>query len=206
MNKTLRGAVGLLIAAVLLTAPGCGELTEPAARAALSGTSASFSEAPVSETGENGTVECLFPRAGQDAQKKLIQIIGSAEKTLDMAIYSFTDANIADAVVACSRRGVTVRVITDKTQSGGAYQKKILQRLKKEKIPIKMDSHSGIMHLKITIADEKVATTGSYNYTKSADEENDEVFVVLRSEETARQFEQEFEDMWTDKKRFTNYS
>lgn len=198
MKKLIRSTIGLLIAALLLAAPGCESVEAAAAK--VTGTvpaqTASY---------KDGTVNCYFPRAGQDAQAGLIQVIESAQKTLDMAIYSFTDGDVADAVAACAERGVTVRILSDKTQSGNGYQKKILRRLKKENIPVKVDAHSGIMHLKITIADGKIATTGSYNYTKSADQENDEVFVVFHDEKIARNFEQEFENLWNDGSRFETF-
>lgn len=203
MKKLLQKTLGLLVAAALLASPGCDSLSALSADAV--GSAGAASVGVRTETNGGDAVDCFFPREGQDAQAELIKIIRSADKTLDMAIYSFTDMDIADAVVACAGRGVPVRVISDKTQSGNEYQKKVLDRLKKEKIPVKVDAHSGIMHLKVTIADGKTATTGSYNYTKSADQVNDEVFVVLRDEDLAQEFEREFESMWNDDKRFEDY-
>ncbi len=81
----------------------------------------------------------------------------------------------------------------------------MLKSLVKAGIPVKIDTHSGLMHLKVTIADGKIATTGSYNYTKSAEETNDEVFVVLRDEKAAQDFGTEFEKMWNDPKSFRNF-
>ena len=202
MKRLPQKILGVLAAALLLSAPGCAGLTAlPAGAAWPADTVSAQTAASESES----AVDCYFPRAGQDAQKELIDVIDSADQTLDMAIYSFTDSEIADAVAACSEKGVAVRIISDKTQSGNKYQQKILNRLKEADIPIKVDTHSGIMHLKVTIADGKAATTGSYNYTKSADTENDEVLVVLRDETIAADFEQEFEIMWNDETRFEDY-
>lgn len=154
---------------------------------------------------KSGNVNCYFPREGQKPQPALIKVISSSEKTLDMAIYSFTDTKIADALAAAEERGVTVRVITDGQESKSKYQKKVLDKLKKAGIPIKVDTHSGLMHLKITIADKKTATTGSFNYTKSAEEKNDEVFVVIKNSDVAKSFSEEFENMWGDSGNFENY-
>lgn len=146
-----------------------------------------------------------FPRAGQKAQPELLQIIGSSKKTLDVAIYCFTDQDIASALIQAKKRGVAVRLISDHDQSTIKTQKNILNSLKKAGIPIKVNSHSGIMHLKITIADQAIATTGSFNYTKSAETVNDEVFIVLKSADAAGKFENEFERLWNDKKAFASY-
>lgn len=61
------------------------------------------------------------------------------------------------------------------------------------------------MHLKVTIADSKIATTGSYNYTKSAEQKNDEVFVTLNDPKIASGFEKEFNRMWNDQSNFADY-
>lgn len=154
---------------------------------------------------EDGSMACYFPRAGEPAKPELIGIIQSAKETLDIAIYSFTDTDICNEILKAKDRGVSVRLITDRSQSGGAYQKPLIRKIKNKSIPVKIDSHSGIMHLKVTIADQKVATTGSYNYTKSAEKKNDEVFVVIQDKTIAGQFEKEFESMWNDSADFENY-
>lgn len=70
-------------------------------------------------------------------------------------------------------------------------------------IPVKINTHPGLMHLKMTIIDGKTATTGSYNYTKAASEENDEMFVVITDSAFVKTCQTEFERMWTDSQNFT---
>lgn len=150
-------------------------------------------------------IEYYFPRGGQKAQPQLIKIINSSEKNLDIAIYSLTDKQVCSAIIQAHKRGVAVRLISDREQSSGQYQKAIIKQIHNAGIPVKIDTHTGIMHLKVTIADQKTATTGSFNYTKSAEESNDEVFVVINDEKTAQDFEAQFNRMWNDKKNFTDY-
>ncbi|MCU6793974.1 phospholipase D-like domain-containing protein [Paenibacillus sp. WQ 127069] len=69
-------------------------------------------------------------------------------------------------------------------------------------IPMKINKHCGLMHLKITIADKKVATTGSFNYSKPASTTKDEVLMVMRGEEVAKSFTEQFEKMWNNTKEF----
>lgn len=139
---------------------------------------------------------------GKDQEKLLIDVIKSAKSTLDIAIYSLTDPDIVGAIKDAKKRGVNVRIITDKQQAAGKTQTEALKLLGSAGIPIKINSHSGLMHLKMTIADKKIATTGSFNYSKAASESNDEILVVIRNAEVAKNFTVEFEKMWNDKKRF----
>jgi phosphatidylserine/phosphatidylglycerophosphate/cardiolipin synthase-like enzyme len=61
------------------------------------------------------------------------------------------------------------------------------------------------MHLKVTIADSSTVTTGSYNYTNEATYDNDEVLVVIRDRDVARDWDNEFERMWGDAGAYENY-
>jgi phosphatidylserine/phosphatidylglycerophosphate/cardiolipin synthase-like enzyme len=172
---------------------------------ATSFTAEPYASATSSASSSSNTIEYYFPRAEQDPKTALIDVIDSAKSSLDVAIYSFTDTDIANAMAADKKRGVTVRVVTDKTESGTKYQKAALKILKSAGIPIKINKHSGLMHLKVTIADKIVATTGSFNYTKAAETKNDEVFVVLNDAVTAKDFESEFSTMWADTKAYADY-
>jgi len=150
----------------------------------------------------NTQIEYAFTRAGQKPEKMLIDVIASAKETLDIAIYSLTYPDIIAAIKDAHNRGVAVRVITDKQQSEGKSQTEALKILGSAGIPMMANTHSGLMHLKVTIADKKVVTTGSFNYSKAASTTNDEVLMVLRDETIANAFTDQFETMWNDTKRF----
>jgi phosphatidylserine/phosphatidylglycerophosphate/cardiolipin synthase-like enzyme len=153
----------------------------------------------------SSTDQYYFPRSGDNPKAALISVIDSAHTTLDVAIYSITDKDIGNAIVADKRRGVTVRVISDKTEAKGKSQRPVLNAIKAAGISVKINSHSGLMHLKVTIADGSVCTTGSFNYTAGAEKENDEIFVVVSDKAAAQRFDKEFNAMWADTKAYTNY-
>ncbi len=132
----------------------------------------------------------------------MISVINSAKSSLDIAIYSLTYTEIVDAIKKAKKRGVNVRLITDKIQSAGKTQTEALKILGSAGVPMKVNSHSGVMHLKMVVADKKIATTGSYNYSKAASTTNDEVLVVIRNADVAKSFAEQFESMWKDSKRF----
>ncbi|WP_240547739.1 phospholipase D-like domain-containing protein [Paenibacillus lignilyticus] len=142
--------------------------------------------------------EWAFTQDGGQPDQLLIGVINDAETSLDIAIYSLTKPDIVDAIKKAKKRGVNVRIITDKTQSGGKAQKEALKLLGSAGIPMKINKHSGLMHLKMTIADGAIATTGSFNYSKSASTDNDEVLMVLRNSEVAESFAAQFQEMWED--------
>ena len=161
---------------------------------------------PAAAAGTNAPVEYYFPRAGQDPVQPLVNVINSANSSLDIAIYSLTKSDIVDAIAAAANRGVTVRVITDREESGDKYQAKELLVLSNAGIPIKINSHKGLMHLKVTIADDKTVTTGSYNYTDEATYDNDEVLVIINDQNIAQNWDNEFQSMWTDETDYQDYT
>lgn len=179
MNKLAAAA----LAALLLTAGGC----------APSGAGSSQT------TIDAGNVQWAFTQEDQHPEQRLIEVIKGAQQSLDIAIYSLTYPDIVGAIRDASRRGVAVRVLTDRIQSSGKTQKEALKLLGSAGVPIKINKHSGLMHLKMTVADRQVATTGSFNYSKAASTTNDEMLVVLRDAAAAEAFAAAFERAWADK-------
>ena len=139
----MKKALACLLVVVSLNFVGCGKTSNKVQNATLT-------------TQQSGSdVQYYFPRAGQHPDQELIKVINSAKSDLDIAIYSLTKKEIVDAIVSAKKRGVNVRVISDKLESGTKAQSKELAILKNAGIPIKINSHSGLMHMKVTIADKK---------------------------------------------------
>lgn len=152
----------------------------------------------INSTGEvnQPNSQIYFPRQGHKPELALQALYLSAEKNLDIAIYSLTHPVIVKAIGDAYKRGVPVRIITDKTQAAGATQKHAMNDLITIGIPIKIDAHSGLMHLKMSVVDGKVATIGSYNYSKGASEDNDEVLMVINEVWFAQICQSEFNRLW----------
>jgi phosphatidylserine/phosphatidylglycerophosphate/cardiolipin synthase-like enzyme len=190
--KRLSIAMILLIS---LTLAGCSNTanTTPTAATATSATSTS------------AHIQYYFPRAGQHPDQALISVINSANNTLDIAIYSLTKKEIVNAIAADEKRGVKVRIITDQTEAKNKSQAQELSILSKAGIPIKINTHSGLMHLKMTIADYSVLTAGSYNFSQAATSENDEVLLVIQDPVMAQSWDNEFNTMWNDNANYSNW-
>jgi len=150
-------------------------------------------------------IETYFTKKDGNLDKILIKEINGAQKTLNVAIYSLTKENIADAILEAKKRGVDVKVITDKLESQSKFQKAILDKLKTNSIPIKINSHAGLMHLKLSIIDDKTVLGGSYNYTANATKENDENLIIMRNPNIVSDYSTEFNTMWKNTTDYLNY-
>jgi len=129
-----------------------------------------------------------FTMRDEKCSDLLINLITSAQKSIDMQAYHLTDKNIIAALIAAKKRGVKIRVIIDKL----AVKKESLILLR-ENIAVWVDYSPRIAHNKIMIIDSHGVQTGSYNPTKNADEYNAEnIFWLVDKnivEETQKNFD-----------------
>ena len=123
----------------------------------------------------------------------LIRLFERANESIDIAVYSFTHAEIADALVRAKERGVKVRVILESEQLTSYSQ---YGKLREAGIYVQLDKNEYLMHNKFAVIDGKIVATGSFNYTASADKKNDENLIVVMDAGTAEKYEGEFEEMW----------
>jgi phosphatidylserine/phosphatidylglycerophosphate/cardiolipin synthase-like enzyme len=108
----------------------------------------------------------------------VVNEIEAAKTGILVQAYSFTSAPIAKALVAAHKRGVEVKAILDKSQETEKYTE--ADFLLHAGIGVLIDSAHAIAHNKIIIVDDKVVITGSFNFTKSAEEHNAENLLVIR--------------------------
>jgi phosphatidylserine/phosphatidylglycerophosphate/cardiolipin synthase-like enzyme len=139
---------------------------------------------------------------GDTQQQMLVQAIQSATTSLEVAIFSLTDPSIVFSLKDAQKRGVHIRIITDRMQAFTRTQNVALHILNKSNVPILINTHDGLMHLKMVIVDRSYVITGSYNFSKSANKVNDELLMAIKSPRFLNDCLNEFGIMWNDSSRF----
>lgn len=127
---------------------------------------------------------CFTP--GQDCTGVIVAELDGAKRTVLVQAYSFTSAPIAKALVDARKRGIDVRVILDKSQRSERYSS--AQFLVNAGIPTWIDDKVAIAHNKVMVIDGTTVITGSFNFTKSAQEKNVENLLVLRDPDLASKY------------------
>jgi len=130
-------------------------------------------------------------------QKAIIKNINQAETYINLAMYTFTDQEIALSLTNAQNRGVKVRVYLDRSQIGSTYS--ISRLLVQNGIKVRISSNNYIMHHKFAIIDNRILLTGSYNWTLSANNRNDENLLVIDDPEIIEIFQNQFINLWTNK-------
>lgn len=129
------------------------------------------------------------PKGG--AEEAVVRTIAQAKRTIHVLAYSFTSSPINTALVQAHARGVNVSVILDKSQRTAKGGK--LQSLQEAGIPVLMDSAHAIAHNKVMVIDTRRVITGSFNFTRSAEERNAENLLIIHSRSLSRTYLNNFE-------------
>jgi len=124
------------------------------------------------------------PRGG--CTETIVKELGNAKKMVLVQAYSFTSAPIAKALVDAHKRGVDVRVILDKSQRTAKYSS--ADFLAHAGIATFIDAKHAIAHNKVMIIDGETVLTGSFNFTKAAEEKNAENLLVIRDKAIAEKY------------------
>jgi phosphatidylserine/phosphatidylglycerophosphate/cardiolipin synthase-like enzyme len=130
-------------------------------------------------------IEVYFsPNGG--CTEAIVREIGAAKSEILVQAYSFTSVPIAKALIDAHKRGVRVQVILDESQKTEKYSS--ADFLLHAGIPTMIDTKHAIAHNKIMVIDGQVVITGSFNFTKAAEENNAENLLVIRDKAIAAKY------------------
>jgi phosphatidylserine/phosphatidylglycerophosphate/cardiolipin synthase-like enzyme len=130
-------------------------------------------------------VEVNFsPKGG--CTETVVDALNKARATVLVQAYSFTSAPIAKALVDAHKRGVGVKVLLDKSQRTEKYSS--ADFVAHAGIPTSIDARHAIAHNKIMVIDGATVITGSFNFTKAAEENNAENLLVIQDAALARKY------------------
>jgi len=133
---------------------------------------------------------------------RLISLYDHARRYIYVAVYTITFPPVVKALIEAKKRGVDVRVITDRGQGNDSKQQHALEALHLAGIPIRVNQHDGLMHLKQVVIDDEINTTGSMNHTTSGHRYNDERLDVIADRAISIKARDKFLAMWTDPVRY----
>lgn len=114
----------------------------------------------------------------------IIKKINNAKTDILVQAYSLTSIPIMKALLNVRKRGVKVEVILDKSQQTEKYTSATF--LANAGIPTFIDDKHTIAHNKIMIIDKETVITGSFNFTRAAEEKNAENLLIIRNKDLAK--------------------
>lgn len=117
-----------------------------------------------------------------DVHGALVALIGSAQRSLAVAMYGFDDQELADTIRAkLQDPAVSVQLTLDSSQAGGVHERELLaaESYPASSVAIGRSERDAIMHLKEAVIDGEVLVTGSTNFSSSGEDRQDNDLVVI---------------------------
>ncbi len=135
---------------------------------------------------------CFSP--GSECRDNIIGLIRSAKSNIDICVFTISDDRISKEIAQAFHRDIQVRVITDndKVYDRGSD----IHYLAELGVPVRVDISSSHMHHKFAIFDRRTLVNGSFNWTRSASQYNEENIVISYEAELLTRFANLFSDMW----------
>jgi len=117
--------------------------------------------------------------------------MSAARQRIHFMAFSFTLDALGDAAIQRARAGVEVAGVFESAEVGNSFSE--FRRLKEEGLDVLLDGNPWNLHHKVMIIDDRVAIFGSFNFSASADRENDENLLIVEDAGLARAFEEEYQ-------------
>ncbi|HKZ55407.1 MAG TPA: phospholipase D-like domain-containing protein [Anaerolineales bacterium] len=121
---------------------------------------------------------------------RLVERIRGAQRSVHLLAFSFTSQEITSAIQERAAEGVEVWAVLEASQAAGIGSQ--YEPLQAGGAQVRLDGNRHNMHHKVIIIDEMMVILGSYNFTRSAETQNDENLLIIHDPALAEQFLAEF--------------
>jgi len=154
----------------------------------------SEADTPYTRVNINGTEVEVYFSPDDHVLQRLLSLVTAAEESIEFLAFTLTSDPLAEALIARGANGVRVRGVMERDQvnnSGGEFGNLVLAGL-----DLRLDANQNNMHHKVMLIDGEIVVTGSYNFSRNAEEKNDENVLIFHSDEIAQQYLLEFERIY----------
>lgn len=127
-----------------------------------------------------------------DVVQVMVELIDSAQSSLDFAVMGFSHDEVVDAMQRAYDRGIPVRMVGDAGHLYNAGYQMMLDR----HIPMVVGNDAHIMHDKFMVVDGRFVLFSTANWTPTDLVHNSNNFAMIDSPEVAADFTAEFEQMF----------
>jgi phosphatidylserine/phosphatidylglycerophosphate/cardiolipin synthase-like enzyme len=141
----------------------------------------------------DSAIEVAFsPEDG--VERRILNRLGQASTSVDFMAFSLTSDPIAEALLQAANRGIEIRGVVEAARAHDLGAD--VGELRAAGLDIRLDTNPGNMHNKVMVIDRRVVVTGSYNFTQSAEEHNDENLLIIDNPALAGQYVRMFDQLY----------
>jgi phosphatidylserine/phosphatidylglycerophosphate/cardiolipin synthase-like enzyme len=129
--------------------------------------------------------------------RRILSLLNGAQRSIYFMAFAFTRQDFAEALLGRASHGVTVKGVFEASQltesgdlawsllTGGGLAANVRQ-----------DGNPYNLHTKVFIVDEDAVVLGSYNFSRNAEEANDENVLIIHNADIARAMLAEWQRAW----------
>ena len=126
----------------------------------------------------------------------LLELLSETRTSFDLAVFTLTDDRLAAAILDLHRSGIAVRILTDDDKASDLGSD--VRELVRAGVPLRTDRSEYHFHHKFAVFDRKRVVTGSYNWTRGADRNNRENFLITEDLPLVAGYSDAFDAMWEE--------
>ena len=141
------------------------------------------------------TQQSAFFSPGTACLEAIRTRLRNARQHAEICVFTLSDDRLSDEVLAAHRRGVAIRLLTDNLKEFDAGSD--IGRLRDAGVAVAIDRTEAHMHHKFALFDGEWLLNGSYNWTRSASELNEENIIQSNDARLLKPFSEHFERLWT---------
>lgn len=135
-----------------------------------------------------------FFSPGSDCLSAVRKCLRETRVRADICVFTLSDDRIAEDILAAHRRGIAIRLLTDNAKELDPGSD--IGRLRDAGIAVAVDRTVAHMHHKFAIFDGMRLLNGSYNWTRSASDFNEENLVISDDPGLVSSFSAQFDKLW----------
>jgi len=152
-----------------------------------------WGEPPPAAAGEPARVETYFSPEDM-VRYRLLDLIRTAERRIHVAMFTFTDRQVARALRDAAARGVEVVLVVEEKQAERTGADETVAEAETARVIVGGNTSSThtAMHHKFAVFDDEVVVTGACNWTYNAFHHSNEDLLVIRDAGLARRYTDEF--------------
>jgi phosphatidylserine/phosphatidylglycerophosphate/cardiolipin synthase-like enzyme len=130
--------------------------------------------------------------------ERLVALVREAEDSIRFMAFVFTDDDLGEAVIAQHEAGLTVQGVFEERNADLSYSEFGRMYGAEPRMDVRLDGNTYMMHHKVIILDDEKVIVGSFNFSRSADEANDENLLVIHDREVVSQYLVEFKRIYRE--------
>lgn len=131
---------------------------------------------------------------GRDCLEAIIRLIKGARSQIDICVFTLSDTRLTKAVLAAHARGVAVRILSDQDKANDRGSD--VDLLSRQGVNVLLDTSPHHMHHKFALFDQRLLLNGSFNWTRSASEYNQENVLLTDNSALIQAYSKEFNRLW----------